>query len=75
MIATPLAGIKVAVSTCGSRIRRLLTEAQAALLATIEDSTDALSELVDNLCRVGRLQAGVLSVHLTRSSTPLSVPH
>ena len=37
---------------------------QAELLATIEESTDTLSELVDNLLGLSRLQAGALSVHL-----------
>src|SRR5439155_23118132 len=34
------------------------------LLATIEESTDRLDALVDNLLSMSRLQAGVLSVHL-----------
>ena len=49
---------------CGSRIRRSRWRRRPHLLATIEDSTDALSELVDNLLGLSRLQAGVLSVHL-----------
>jgi two-component system, OmpR family, sensor histidine kinase KdpD len=63
-LRTPLAGIKVAVSSLRQSDTTLSLEAQAALLATIEDSTDALSELVDNLLGLSRLQAGVLSVHL-----------
>ena len=60
-LRTPLAGIKVAVSSLRQSDTTLSLEAQAALLATIEDSTDALSELVDNLLGLSRLQAGVLS--------------
>jgi K+-sensing histidine kinase KdpD len=63
-LRTPLAGIKVAVSSLRQSDATLPPEAQAELLATIEESTDALSELVDNLLGLSRLQAGVLSVHL-----------
>jgi K+-sensing histidine kinase KdpD len=63
-LRTPLAGIKVAVSSLRQSDAALPPEAQAELLATIEESTDALSELVDNLLGLSRLQAGVLSVHL-----------
>jgi two-component system, OmpR family, sensor histidine kinase KdpD len=63
-LRTPLAGIKVAVSSLRQSDTPLPTEAQAELLATIEESTDTLSELVDNLLDLSRLQAGVLSVHL-----------
>ena len=48
-LRTPLAGIKVAVSSLRQSDTTLSPEAQAELLATIEESTDALSELVDNL--------------------------
>jgi K+-sensing histidine kinase KdpD len=63
-LRTPLAGIKVAVSSLRQPDTTLSPAAQAELLATIEESTDALSELVDNLLALSRLQAGVLSVHL-----------
>jgi K+-sensing histidine kinase KdpD len=63
-LRTPLAGIKVAVSSLRQSDTTLPPEAQAELLATIEESTDALSELVDNLLGLSRLQAGVLNVHL-----------
>jgi two-component system, OmpR family, sensor histidine kinase KdpD len=63
-LRTPLAGIKVAVSSLRQSDATFPPEAQAELLATIEESTDALSELVDNLLGLSRLQAGVLSVHL-----------
>ena len=63
-LRTPLAGIKVAVSSLRQSDATLPPEAQAELLATIEESTDTLSELVDNLLGLSRLQAGALSVHL-----------
>jgi K+-sensing histidine kinase KdpD len=63
-LRTPLAGIKVAVSSLRQSDTTLPPEAEAELLATIEESTDTLSELVDNLLGLSRLQAGVLSVHL-----------
>jgi K+-sensing histidine kinase KdpD len=63
-LRTPLAGIKVAVSSLRQSDTTLPPEAQTELLATIEESTDALSELVDNLLGLSRLQAGALSVHL-----------
>jgi K+-sensing histidine kinase KdpD len=54
-LRTPLAGIKVAVSSLRQSDATLPPEAQAELLATIEESTDALSELVDNLLGLSRL--------------------
>jgi Domain of unknown function (DUF4118)/His Kinase A (phospho-acceptor) domain len=53
-LRTPLAGIKVAVSSLRQSDATLPPEAQAELLATIEESTDALSELVDNLLGLSR---------------------
>jgi K+-sensing histidine kinase KdpD len=63
-LRTPLAGIKVPASSLRQSDAPLPTDAQAELLATIEESTDTLSGLVDNLLDLSRLQAGVLSVHL-----------
>jgi K+-sensing histidine kinase KdpD len=68
-LRTPLARIKVAVSSLRQSDTILPEAAQAELLATIEESSDTLSELVDNLLGLSRLQAGVLSVHL--DSVPL----
>lgn len=62
-LRTPLAGIKAAASSLRQRDVRLPAEAQAELLATIEESTDRLDALVDNLLSMSRLQAGILSVH------------
>jgi two-component system sensor histidine kinase KdpD len=62
-LRTPLAGVKAAVSSLRQPDLELPADAQAELLATIEESTDRLDALVDNLLSMSRLQAGVLSVH------------
>jgi two-component system sensor histidine kinase KdpD len=62
-LRTPLASIKAAVCSLRQPDLRLSRTAQAELLATIEESTDRLDALVDNLLSMSRLQAGVLSVH------------
>ncbi|HEU4423571.1 MAG TPA: DUF4118 domain-containing protein [Pilimelia sp.] len=63
-LRTPLAAIKAAVSSLRQPDLDLPQEAAAELLATIEESTDRLDALVDNLLSMSRLQAGVLSTHL-----------
>lgn len=63
-LRTPLAGIKAAVSALRQPDLDLPPDATAELLATIEESTDRLDALVDNLLSMSRLQAGVLSVDL-----------
>lgn len=63
-LRTPLAGIKAAVSSLRQPDLHLSADAQAELLATIEECTDQFDALVDNLLSMSRLQAGVLSVHL-----------
>ncbi len=63
-LRTPLAGIKAAASSLRQPDLSLPPQAQAELLATIEESTDRLDALVDNLLSMSRLQAGVLSIHL-----------
>jgi K+-sensing histidine kinase KdpD len=68
-LRAPLARIKVAVSSLRQSDMILPPAEQAELLATIEVSSDTLSELVDNLLGLSRLQAGVLSVNL--DSVPL----
>jgi K+-sensing histidine kinase KdpD len=62
-LRTPLAGIKAAASSLRQPDLQLPPEAQTELLATIEESTDRLDALVDNLLSMSRLQAGALSVH------------
>jgi len=59
---TPLAGIKAAVSSLRQPDIEFDPEDQAELLATIEESSDRLDALVENLLSMSRLQTGVLSL-------------
>ena len=68
-LRTPLAGIKVAVSGLLSRDVDLSDEDRVALTSTIDSSVDRMSDLVENLLAMSRLEAGTMSVHLE----PLSV--
>ncbi len=63
-LRTPLAAIKAAVSSLRQPDIEWPPEARAELLATVEESSDRLDGLVDNLLSMSRLQAGVLSVQL-----------
>ncbi|HEX6077130.1 MAG TPA: ATP-binding protein [Micromonosporaceae bacterium] len=62
-LRTPLAGIKAAVGTLRQPELILPPEDRAELLAGVEEATDRLDALVENLLSMSRLQAGVLSVH------------
>jgi two-component system sensor histidine kinase KdpD len=61
-LRTPLASTKAAVSSLRAPDVAFSKEDSAELLATIEESTDRLGDLVENLLAMSRLQAGVLSV-------------
>jgi K+-sensing histidine kinase KdpD len=62
-LRTPLAGIKAAVATLRQDV--VLSESDRdELLATVEDGTDRLSDLVADLLDLGRLQAGALTLEL-----------
>ena len=61
-LRTPLAGIKAAVTTLRQPAVRLDDGDVAELLATIEESTDRLGDLIANLLDLSRLEAGALSV-------------
>ncbi len=61
-LRTPLAGIKAAVSSLRQPDVAFTAHDRAELLATVEESTDRLTAVVDNLLALSRLQAGVLSV-------------
>ena len=63
-LRTPLAGIKAAVTGLRQPGAVLSTEDQAELLATIDDCCDQLTELVDNLLSLSRLEAGAVNVEL-----------
>nr|WP_040795206.1 sensor histidine kinase KdpD [Nocardia higoensis] len=62
-LRTPLAAVKVAVSSLRSTDVDFSPEDTAELLATIEESTDQLSRLVANLLDSSRLAAGVVTAH------------
>jgi two-component system sensor histidine kinase KdpD len=61
-LRTPLAGIKAAASSLRAPDVAFSDDDRAELLATIDESTDRLGDLVENLLAMSRLQAGVLSV-------------
>jgi K+-sensing histidine kinase KdpD len=61
-LRTPLAGIKAAVSSLRQPDVEFSDADRAELLATVEQSTDRLTDLVENLLSLSRLRAGVLSV-------------
>jgi K+-sensing histidine kinase KdpD len=61
-LRTPLAGIKAATSSLRQTDLEWSGDDRAELLATIEESTDRLTAVVENLLSLSRLQAGVLSV-------------
>ena len=63
-LRTPLAGIKAAVSSLRQRDVVWTADDQEQFLATIEESTDRLTDLIANLLDMSRLQAHALSVTL-----------
>ncbi|TWH71837.1 osmosensitive K+ channel signal transduction histidine kinase [Modestobacter roseus] len=65
-LRTPLAGIKAAASALRTEELALSEDDRDELVATIDESADRLTGLVDNLLDMSRLQAGVV--------TPAAVP-
>jgi K+-sensing histidine kinase KdpD len=63
-LRTPLAGIKAGVSSLRDPDLTLTEEQKQELLATVDESTDRMDALVENLLAQSRLQAGALSVSL-----------
>jgi two-component system sensor histidine kinase KdpD len=63
-LRTPLASIKAAVSSLRQPEVAWSPQDEAELLATVEESTDRLVGVVENLLSLSRLQAGALSVAL-----------
>jgi two-component system, OmpR family, sensor histidine kinase KdpD len=63
-LRTPLAGIKIAVSSLRAPDVQFTAGDRSDLLATVEESADRLATVVDNLLAVSRLQAGVLSADI-----------
>jgi two-component system sensor histidine kinase KdpD len=62
-LRTPLAAVKAGVSSLRSPDVEFSADDTAELLAGIEESTDQLSALVDNLLDSSRLAAGVVRPH------------
>lgn len=62
-LRSPLAAIKASVSTLRQDDITLEAADQEQLLASIEDNTDRLNDLIANLLDMSRIQAGALSVH------------
>lgn len=67
-LRSPLAAVKVAVSTLRTPELRLSDQDRTDLLETIEDSTDHLAALVSNLLDMSRLATGTLRVALAEVS-------
>ncbi|WP_445168929.1 DUF4118 domain-containing protein [Mycolicibacterium sp. Dal123E01] len=65
-LRTPLAGAKAAVSSLRAEDVGFSEEDTAELLATVEESVDQLTALVDNLLDSSRLAAGVVRPQLKR---------
>jgi two-component system sensor histidine kinase KdpD len=72
-LRTPLAGIKAASSALRTRDLELTEADRAELVATIDESADRLTALVDNLLDMSRLQAGVISPEVMPSDVPAVV--
>ena len=62
-LRTPLAGIKAAISSLRQHDIPWTDEDRDELLLTIEESTDRLNALIENLLSMSRLQVGAVSVH------------
>lgn len=67
-LRTPLASIKASVSSLRQTDVHYSPEDQAALLETVEDSTDRLDALIANLLDMSRVQTGALQPYLHPSS-------
>lgn len=63
-LRTPLASIKAAVSSLRQSDVEWSDEDVDTFLAAVEDETDRLTALVENLLDMSRLQAGVIEPHL-----------
>jgi two-component system, OmpR family, sensor histidine kinase KdpD len=72
-LRTPLAGIKAASTALRSRDLELTEADQAELVATIDESADRLTALVDNLLDMSRLQAGAVSPSLSPTDLATAV--
>lgn len=59
-LRTPLATIKAAVSSLRSETVEWDSEARSELLEAVDEETDHLNQLVENLLNMSRIEAGVL---------------
>ncbi|MCL6731540.1 sensor histidine kinase [Streptomyces neyagawaensis] len=73
-LRTPLAGIKVSVSSLRSDDVEWSKEDRAELLAAIEDGADRLDHLVGNLLDMSRLQTGTVTPLMTETDLDEVVP-
>ncbi|GAB3239187.1 sensor histidine kinase [Kineosporia babensis] len=62
-LRTPLASAKAAIGGLRAPGVEFSADDQAELLASVEESLDRLTRLVDNLLDMSRLQAGALAMH------------
>lgn len=60
-LRTPLASVKAGISALRSHEQHLSQEDRLELLETVENSTDRLQALIDNLLDMSRLDAGVVT--------------
>lgn len=74
-LRTPLASIKTAASSLRLPNVDWTASERSELVATVEDSTDKLQRLVDNLLDLSRLQAGVVQPVLAPVALDEVVPH
>ncbi|WP_299165534.1 DUF4118 domain-containing protein [uncultured Arthrobacter sp.] len=63
-LRTPLAGIKLAVTSLRQQGITFTQEDEAELLGTIETSSDRLASLIDNLLDMSRLTGDAVTAHL-----------
>jgi two-component system sensor histidine kinase KdpD len=64
-LRTPLTGLKAAVSSLRQDDIAWSEDEEQELLATIEDSSDRLTELIANLLDMSRLEVGGITAHAT----------
>ena len=62
-LRTPLAGLKAAVSSLRQEDVDWSHEEEAELLATVEESSDRLEDLIANILDMTRIQVGAVAVH------------
>jgi two-component system sensor histidine kinase KdpD len=72
-LRTPLAGIKAASSALRSHDLDLTEADREELVATVDESADRLTALVDNLLDMSRLQAGAVTPTLAPTDVPTAV--